>query len=108
MSSLARTLAYCATLVVVTGIQLACEDSAAKLPPPAANAVEVTLVTDPPGAAVMVDSVPVGTGPVTLKLNPGPHRLRAAMNAYFPMQEQRVQVGEAEPRSFTLSLVKSH
>ena len=35
--------------------------------------------------------------PPRVKLNPGPHRLRASMSGYYPAPETRIQVGASEP-----------
>ncbi len=78
------------------------------LPPPGARALEILFETVPPGAAVLVDGVVVGDGPVRVKLNPGPHRSRATLNAYTPAAEQKFVVGAGAPTSYVLTLVASH
>lgn len=72
------------------------------------NAIEITVSTTPPGATVVVDGVAVGPSPAKVKLNPGPHRLRASMSGYYPAPESKIQVGASEPRAHTLTLVASH
>lgn len=88
---------------------IGCEPSSgAKLPAATPGAVSVTIDTEPPGAQVMVDGTPVGNGPVTLPLNPGNHRLKAAKSGYFATdQSLTVATGEA-PKQVKLTLVASH
>jgi hypothetical protein len=69
---------------------------------------EVTVFTDPPGATVLVDGGAVGVSPVTIGLNPGPHRLRATLSGYYPAQEVRIVVERGKKQSHTISLVPSH
>ena len=52
--------------------------------------------------------VPEGLLPATVKLRPGPHRVRASLSGYYPAPETRVQVGASEPAELTLHLVASH
>jgi len=97
--------------LLVVGLALlasACEPAEqAGLPPPGPNAQAVTIASEPPGAAVSVDGVPLGNAPQEAKLNPGPHTLRAFKSGYFNV-EQRITVATGEPTSFTLTLIASH
>jgi hypothetical protein len=85
-----------------------CEASAPTAPVAGPNAIEIVVRTTPPGATVLVDGTGVGPSPATVKLNPGPHRLRASMSGYYPAPETKIQVGASEPREHTLTLVASH
>ena len=85
----------------------ACESAAPALPA-GPSAIEVTVASNPPGAGVTVDGVALGAAPVTVKMNPGPHRARASMSGYYPAPETRFQVGATEPREVTVTLVASH
>lgn len=86
----------------------ACEAAGPALPPAGPNALEITLKSDPPGATVVVDGSALGTAPAVVKLNPGPHRVHASMNGYYPAPEVRMQVGASEPREIVIPLVPSH
>lgn len=97
-------------LLVVAGLAL-CGCEPAKiggLPDPGPNAVDVTIDTAPPGAAVIVDGTPVGNGPVTLKLNPGNHRLKASLTGYFPADQQLTVASGDAAKKVALTLVASH
>ncbi len=85
----------------------ACEAQKPQLPEALPSASDITLTTEPAGATIVVDGIPIGTGPQTVKLNPGPHRLKALLNAYFPA-EQRITVNGREKQTITLTLVASH
>jgi hypothetical protein len=87
---------------------IACEASAPNVPQAGPNAIEIVVRTEPAGATVVVDGAPVGASPATVKLNPGPHRLRASMSGYYPAPETKIQVGASEPREHVLTLVASH
>lgn len=78
------------------------------LPEPGPNAVEVTISTQPAGAGVVVDGTPVGNGPVTVKLNPGPHRLKAAKSGYFAADQKLVVASGEAAKAVELTLVASH
>ena len=78
------------------------------LPPPGPSAVEVTVATQPPGATVVIDGTPMGAGPVTVKLNPGPHRLKAAKSGYFAADQKLVVASGDQPKKIELTLVSSH
>lgn len=98
-------LALCASVVA----PLACDPvPTGRLEPPGPRAVEYAFSSAPAGAALFVDGTPVGTAPATLKLNPGPHTVKATLSGYFS-QEQRLLVtaGEATGR-LELTLVASH
>lgn len=68
----------------------------------------VTITTAPAGASVVVDGALVGEAPVTVPLNPGPHRLRATMSGYYPAPELKIVVERGVPVTHALSLVASH
>ena len=78
------------------------------LPDPGPSAVEITVTTTPPGAGVIIDGTPLGGSPVTVKLNPGPHRLKAAMSGYFGAEQKLVVSSSDAPRTVGLTLVSSH
>lgn len=86
----------------------ACEPAGSALPPPGPSAVEIVVRTEPPGGTIVVDGAPLGPSPQTVKLNPGPHRVRASMSGYYPAPETKIQVGASEPREITIPLVASH
>ena len=98
----------CLTALAALLLVSACEASAPALPAAGPNAVAIQIDSVPPGASVTVDGTIVGAAPQTVKLNPGPHRLRASMSGYYPTQDTKIQVGEGEPTQHTLSLVASH
>jgi hypothetical protein len=86
----------------------ACEPAVqAGLPPAGPNAIEIAIATEPAGAAVSVDGVPLGNAPQKATLNPGPHTLRAFKSGYFNV-EQRVTVASGEATSHVLTLIASH
>ena len=78
------------------------------LPPPGPSAVEVTVSTRPAGATVVIDGTPLGAGPITVKLNPGPHRLKAAKSGYFAADQKLIVSSGDEKKSIELTLVSSH
>ena len=99
----------CLTLAfLLFPLAAACDASGPALPPAGPNAVEIAVDSAPSGASITVDGSIVGTAPQVVKLNPGPHRLRASMSGYYPTQDTKIQVGEGEPTKHTLSLVASH
>jgi hypothetical protein len=78
------------------------------LPDPGPNGVEVEISTDPPGAKIVVDGIPVGVSPKKVGLQPGNHRFKAMKTGYFPA-EKRVLVGDAgEKGPIFMKLVASH
>lgn len=78
------------------------------LPKPGPSAVEVTVTTTPPGATIVIDGNPMGAGPVTVKLNPGPHRLKGAKSGYFSADQRIVVASGEQPKKVVLTLVSSH
>jgi serine/threonine-protein kinase len=67
------------------------------------RAVQVTVVTDPPGAAVTLDGKPLKP-PATLELPPGKYEFRAALDGYLPAT-QKIELTEAdETREVKLQL----
>ena len=104
-----KNLTIAVVLVVVAGLgSMGCEASPANVTHAGPNAIEIVVRTEPPGATVVVDGAPAGPSPATMKLNPGPHRLRASMSGYYPAPEAKIQVGASEPREHVLTLVASH
>jgi len=101
-----RALAVVVATLVFT-CTAGCEPAKIELPDPGKNAVTITITTDPPGSTVSVDGVPVGLGPQTVKLRPGPHRLKALKSGYFAA-EQRVVASSGYPKTIGLTLVASH
>jgi hypothetical protein len=99
-----------ATLVgSALGLLGACEPAKLDgLPPPGPSAVEVTIGTQPAGATVVIDGTPMGAGPVTVKLNPGPHRVKAAKSGYFAADQKLVVASGDAPKKIELTLVSSH
>ncbi len=95
-------------LTLALAIAAACDAAAPTPPVVGPNAVEITVATNPPGATVLVDGASAGPSPAKVKLNPGPHRLRASMSGYYPAPETKIQVGASEPKEHTLTLVASH
>jgi hypothetical protein len=95
-------------LVVVAVVLAGCDASGPALPAPGPNAIDVRITTKPAGATVVVDGIGIGPGPQTVKLNPGPHRVKALMNGYYPAPDRKVQIGASEPREIVLTLVGSH
>ena len=95
------------TLALLAGLVAACEGATAA-PTAGPNAVEIVVRSAPPGATILVDGSAVGASPATVKLNPGPHRLRASMSGYYPAPETKIQVGAEQPKEHTLTLVASH
>lgn len=89
-------------------VALAACEAAPSAPAAGPNAVEIVVSSVPSGATILVDGGAVGSAPVTVRLNPGPHRLRAAMSGYYPAPETKIQVGASEPKEHTLTLVASH
>ncbi len=65
----------------------------------------VTILTDPAGANVQVDTTPVGTTPVTLtNIAPGPHQVRIFRVGYLPVSRTvKLERGEAVTLSLNLS-----
>jgi hypothetical protein len=97
------------TLSALSGLGAGCEASPGMaLPAPRPGAAAITIVTHPAGAAVTVNGVPVGMGPVTVQLNPGPARVRATMSGYYPAQELSIVVERDAHATHELHLVASH
>ena len=94
--------------VLCAGFLGSCEPATPALPAPGKDAIAITVRSEPPGASVLVDGVVVGAAPQTVRMNPGPHRIKAMMSGYYPSQESRIQVGGSESREHTLTLVASH
>jgi S1-C subfamily serine protease len=44
--------------------------------------VDLTLISDPPGAAVILNGAPVGKTPVTVRVEPGEHRVAFELGGY--------------------------
>lgn len=94
--------------VVLLTLSLGCEPAKTKqLPDPGPSAATVTFTTDPPGASVSVDGVTVGAAPKTVKLRPGPHKVKAQKSGYFA-QDLSVVVTNKETKTVPLTLVASH
>ena len=77
------------------------------LPDPGPGGVSLTVQTEPPGGTVVIDGVPVGKAPQTVKLRPGAHHFKSTLSGYFPA-DQRVSVSASGPKAVTLTLVASH
>lgn len=89
-------------------LAFACEPAKTKsLPDPGPAAATVTFTTDPPGASVVVDGVTLGAAPQTVKLRPGPHKVKAQKSGYFA-QDLSVVVSSRETKTVPLTLVASH
>ena len=95
-------------VLVVAALCLGCEPAARKAPAAGPNAIEVVLRTEPPGGTILVDGASVGPSPAKVKLNPGPHRVKATMSGYYPSADTKIQVGQTEPREHVLTLIASH
>lgn len=87
---------------------VACDEAPQAAPVVSPGAADITVVTTPVGANVVVDGAIVGNGPVTVKLNPGPHRIHAALSGYYPMQDSKIVVERGVAATHTLTLVASH
>jgi hypothetical protein len=110
-----RVVALLAAPLLVSAVAAigACDGATTAPVAPAGAAADdrrtpVTITTTPPGASVVVDGVVVGESPVTVPLNPGPHRLRATMSGYYPASETKIVVVRGEAATHTLALVASH
>lgn len=95
-------------ILVVCALLAGCEPVAPAAPPAGPNAIEIVVRTQPPGGTILVDGMAVGPSPATVKLNPGPHRLKASMSGYYPSAETKIQVGSGAPREHVLTLIASH
>lgn len=104
----ARLLALVALLALALPA-LACEPAkVGGLVEPGPNAVAIEVTSEPPGATVVVDGTPVGPAPQTVKLNPGPHTVKAMKSGYFPQEQKLVVTSGEPPPKLTLTLVASH
>lgn len=108
---MARLKTLLAALAVASALPLvACEPvKVGGLADPGPNAVAVEVGSTPPGATVVVDGTPVGPAPQTVKLNPGPHTVKAMKSGYFS-QEQKLVISSPQerPPRVTFTLVASH
>lgn len=88
---------------------LACDPvKVGSLREPGPGAVEIAITSEPAGAEVTVDGTPIGPAPKKVRLNPGPHTIKATKSGYFA-QEQRLMVSSGEaPPPVSLTLVASH
>ena len=93
-------------LVVAAGCEASGRGPA--LPAAMPGAAPVTITSEPTGVSVTVDGVIVGEAPLTISLNPGPHRVRGTKSGYYPAQESRIQVSRGEAQTHHLTLVASH
>lgn len=102
----------CLSLGLFAGCEAAgpAAGAAAPTPPQAvrAGAAPVTITSDPTGASITIDGAIVGEAPLTITLNPGPHRLRATKSGYYPAPETRFQVSRDTPMTHQVTLVASH
>jgi hypothetical protein len=96
-------LVLCAALAAA-----GCDAAAPAAPAAGPNAVQIVVRTTPPGGNVLVDGQPAGPSPATVKLNPGPHRIKAVMSGYYPAADTKIQVGQGEPTEHMLTLIASH
>jgi hypothetical protein len=95
-------------LLLVVAVLAGCDAAAPAAPAAGPNAIEIVVRTQPTGGRVLVDGAPAGDAPATVKLNPGPHRIKAVMSGYYPSTETKIQVGSTEPREHVLTLIASH
>ena len=95
-------------VAAVAALWTACDAAPSAQPTLHPGAADITVTTVPAGASVVVDGAVVGAGPVTVKLNPGPHRLRATMSGYYPVQETKIVVERGVAATHQLTLVASH
>ena len=108
MLTRAHALVLCVGLssaLTATGCEPATQQG---LPAARPSAVSVTITTQPAGASIVIDGTPLGAGPLTVKLNPGPHRLKAAKSGYFSADQKLIVASGDAPRSIELTLVSSH
>ncbi len=68
----------------------------------AAESPTVALSSEPPGALATVDEVDAGPTPLTLRLTPGPHRLRLALPGFHPRAGVLVAVSRPQKLAVTL------
>jgi hypothetical protein len=78
------------------------------LPDPGPSGVEVEIRTDPPGARILVDGVPVGISPKKVGLRQGNHRFKAMKTGYFPAETQTFVGGDQKKGPVFMKLVASH
>ncbi len=102
-----RQIALAASFVFVLGFASGCEPAVVALPDPGPNAVTLTINAEPPGSQVIVDGIPVGNAPQTVKLRRGPHTIKGMKSGYFAA-EQRITASTDSPKSVLLTLVASH
>lgn len=108
-SPLRRPLAVVAWLSLAT-LAAGCEPAkVGGLAEPGANAIQVEITSEPPGASIVVDGTPLGPAPQTVRLNPGPHTVKASKSGYFP-QEQKIVLSSPDerPPRVRFTLVASH
>jgi hypothetical protein len=107
-----RSLSAVAVVIAILGAVLGtagCTDGAPPaLPAARPGAAAITIVSTPPGAAITVNGIAVGQAPVTVTLNVGPQRLRAAMSGYYPAPETPIVVERGVAATHELFLVASH
>lgn len=70
---------------------------------PAAD-TQLSVLTEPPGADVLVDGVRLGTSPAALQIRPGAHRVEAKKSGYFPA-DAWVSTSALGPQEVRLELV---
>ncbi len=103
-----RALSLVALLPLLS-VGLACEPvKVGSLLEPGANAVLVEIDATPAGATVVVDGTPLGSAPQRVKLNPGPHTVKAMKSGYFAQEQKLVVSSGAPPPKLKLTLVASH
>lgn len=71
----------------------------------AAGQISFQVVTNPPGAKILVDGVEKGTSPLTLSLSEGAKEVEAQLAGHMPLKQQIFVNSGMEP--VTLSLVPS-
>lgn len=97
-------------LLALTLTALACEPAkVGGLQEPGPNALTIEITSEPPGASIVVDGTPIGPAPQTVKLNPGPHTVKAMKSGYFT-QEQKLMLSSPQerPPRVMFTLVASH
>lgn len=70
-------------------------------PPPA-----LVVVTDPPGARVLVDGTPIGPAPIEQQTTAGKHHVRAQLGGYLP-EDRDVELVPGVRETLRLSLRRS-
>lgn len=110
MARITRRSLPLAALLALALPALACEPAnVGRLAEPGPGALTIEISSQPPGANLVVDGTPIGPAPQSVKLNPGPHTVKAMKSGYFPQEQKLVLSSSQErPPRVTFTLVASH